>query len=134
MNDKVLVDSDAFVGWIVATDAHHQRVTETFEHLKKARLQLVTTNLVIAETASLLSRRNSQPQAKSFLQFAQHIETIFITSQLHLLTARLFLEQDRKNVSFVDLANVIVAREYGIGEIFSFDKMYSKVYGFSLAA
>jgi len=133
MSDKILVDSDAFVGWIVATDAHHQRVTTAFEGIKKAHVQLVTTNLVIAETASLLSRRNSQPQAKAFLQFSQHLDTIYITKHLHQLTINLFLEQKRKNISFVDLANVVVAQEHGISEVLSFDKVYSKIFDLKIA-
>jgi predicted nucleic acid-binding protein len=132
MADRVLVDSDAFVGWIVTTDAHHQRVTAAFDRLKGAQVQPITTNLVIAETASLLSRRHSQPQAKGFLEFSQHIETIYITQQLHQYTTALFLDQDRKNVSFVDLANVVIARAYGIGEILSFDKTYPKDFNLKL--
>lgn len=134
MSDKILVDSDAFVGWMVATDAHHQRVIEAFERLKNARVQMVTTNLVISETASLLSRRNSQAQAKAFLQFSQHIETVYITKRLHQLTVNLFWEQERKNISFVDLANVVVAQEHGIGQILSFDKVYRKDFDLKMVA
>lgn len=119
MNESlVLVDSDAFVGWIVETDAHHQSVVAIFQKLEQTRTHLVTTNMVIAETATLLSRRIGQAEATTFLDFAQHIQTIFITEQLHQLTLRLFSEQPRKNTSFVDMANVVVAREMNVSKIF----------------
>lgn len=134
MTDRTLVDSDAFIGWMVATDAHNQRATAEFDRLEQARIRLVTTNLVISETASMLSRRQSQEQAIGFLHACQTIETIYITDHFHQLTVQLFLEQARKRTSFVDLANVVVARHYGFERILSFDKVYAQDFNLSIAA
>jgi predicted nucleic acid-binding protein len=129
MSDSVFVDSDAYIGWIVATDDHHQRATEAFEGLKRANIQPLTSNLVIAETASLLSRRHSLSQAKAFLQISQTFEMVCVTDKLHHLAVNLFLQQERAKTSFVDIANVVTLRTLGIPWILSFDKTYSRDFG-----
>lgn len=131
-NEQVLVDSDALVGWFVKTDAHHQRARAIFGYLKQRRLTPVVTNLVIAETATLFSRRQGQAQASRFLDFSQKLETVYITPELHHKTVQLMQAQTRPKTSFVDMANVVVMREVRIAHIFSFDRVYGKDFGLKL--
>lgn len=126
MSHKVLDDSDAFIGWIVATDQHHYRAEAAFEQLRQERLQPITTNLVIAETASLLSRRYSLQQARTFLNISQKLDTIYISEELHHSAVRLFLEQQRTNTTFVDMCNVVVMKQLSLSAILSFDVVYTK--------
>src|SRR5690606_3715290 len=100
--------------------------------LQQRKAQLLTTNLVITETASWLSYRAGQSKAKAFIDFSQHIETVLVTEKLHRQTVRLFTQQDQNRTSFVDMANVVVAREMRIGEIFSYDKVYRKRFDLTL--
>lgn len=125
-HERVLLDSDALIGWITATDDHHARAVALFEIIKQRRMQPVVTNLVIAETASLLSVRQSQAVAQRFMTFVQSLQTIIIDEHLHRETVRLFLTQTRNKTSFTDMANVVVVSTYEIPLVFAFDKVYSR--------
>jgi len=125
-HELVLLDSDALVGWLTTTDLHHLRAVERFEFLKQQRMQPVVTNLVIAETATLLSYRQGPDAARQFVAFARSLKTIFITEQLHADTVLLFSQQTRSKTSFVDMANVVALRTFDIPLIFAFDNVYAR--------
>lgn len=127
-NDAVLIDSDAFIGWLVEADAHHRTALQGFNELIQNQLQPIVTNLVIAETATWLSNRVDQPTARRFLEASQKFHTVFITERLHHLARELFNAQERKKTSFVDMLNIVVVRELSIPRIFAFDEVYSKTF------
>lgn len=132
----VLIDSDAFVGMFFRQDAHHQLAKEIYERFRIQDSRLVTTNFVIAETATVLSRYDGQPLARSFLSFARsgNLPIIFITSALQEATEQIFVASENKNTSMVDCSNVAVMQEFRIPAIFSFDKFYFKKHQLQQAA
>lgn len=123
----VLVDSDAFVGKFNPLDAHHSQCKDLFEQLKTGGKRLVTTNLVVLETATVLSYRRGQQAAREFLErfvYAGKIDIIPVNSDLQEKTLDLFLQQTKKGTSVIDCSNVVVMRHYHIPTIFSFDRFY----------
>ncbi|MEO1288832.1 MAG: hypothetical protein AAFV93_13785 [Chloroflexota bacterium] len=123
-NYDVLVDSDAFIGYIVESDAHHHNAKTLFNRAMQQRLALATTNYVIAETASTLSRRFTQTHAKRFMDTMENFLTIYIPKDVHLKSSELFKAQDKNKTSFVDMSNVVVMKHFAIKKIFAFDKIY----------
>src|SRR5260221_10957757 len=67
----VLIDSDAFVGRYFPKDAHFQAASKFFETLEKKSSRIVTTSMVVAETATVLSHRQGQDLARTFLRAVQ---------------------------------------------------------------
>ncbi len=131
----VLVDSDAFVGRFYPQDAHHAHSRRVFNALRAERRRLVTTNLVVFETATVLSHRTGQAAARRFIEdFIRQgkIDVIFITEDLQEEAIDLFLEQDKKGTSVVDCANVAVMRRFRIPMLFSFDKAYTRQFGMKM--
>lgn len=133
-NFDVLLDSDAFIGLIVKHDAHHETVEVIFEQLKQKQAMLVTTNYVITETASTLSRRFSQDNASQFLTIVDDFRMITITDTIHKQASKLFRQQTKDNTSLVDMSNVVIMKEFEIPQIFSFDKVYTKDFQLSQVA
>lgn len=132
----VLVDSDAFVGRFYPQDAHHKRSKQVFSALRTERRRLVTTNLVVLETATVLSHRTGQVAARKFIEeFIRtgKIDVIFVTEDLQEDAIDLFLEQNKKGTSVVDCSNVAVMRRYQIPMLFSFDKAYARRFGLKVA-
>jgi predicted nucleic acid-binding protein len=123
--ETVLIDSDAFVGWQIKQDYHHDAARRGFEQIIEKRLKPFVTSLVVAETVNLLSRRYALEDAKRFLREIEPLPVISIDHETYLETRHLFLEQDRKKASFVDMANVVVIRRYNIHSIFAFDSVYA---------
>ena len=134
---QVLVDSDAFVGWMVGFDTHHKRAQQIFHRLKQKKSRLVTTSLVVAETVTVLSHRSGQALARAFLDEViekGNFPVIFIAKDLYQQAFNIFKQQDKKGTSVTDCANVAVARRFQISTIFSFDKVYAKSFGLKLAS
>ncbi len=127
--EQVLLDSDAFVGWLVAHDAHHTRMLQVLDAMRQDRIQPLTTNLVVAETATMLSYRMSHTHAVRFLKLAASVRTVLINQELHERTLEIFARQTRNKTSFVDLANVAVMQALNIPWIVSFDKTYAHDFG-----
>ncbi len=126
---QVLVDSDAFVGWIWPNDEHHNRVAQIFASLRGKRFRLVTTSMVVAEVATVLSHRDSQATARAFLDQAAPYPVIHITEELQQAAVDIFRKQEQRGTSITDCANVAVMRKFNIPRIFSFDKIYFKSFG-----
>ncbi len=125
---EILVDSDAFVAYFVANDVHHENVTSIMQNLRSAYRPLATTNLVIAETASLLSRRFSFDLAVRFIAYVRidSFPVIYIDPEMQQAGYEVFTGQEREGTSFVDCLNVIVVKHYGMSAILSFDKFYQR--------
>lgn len=95
-------------------------------------MQLVTTSLVVVETATVLSHHQGQDLAKFFLE--EIIEgggfpVIFINEALHQTALNMFQAQTKKGTSITDCASVTVVRQFNIPTIFRFDQVYTKTFG-----
>lgn len=129
-----LIDSDAFVGLIWTGDLLHTEAVALFDEARQQGLRLVTTSLVVAETATVLSHRSGAEAAQAFLSQVTKIPTIHITEDLQSASLRFFAEQSHKGVSVVDCSNIVVMRHFGIGRIVSFDGFYRRHLGLKPAA
>lgn len=132
---QTLVDADAFVGRFYPMDAHHSHSLELFARFEKERRILVTTNLVVAEVATVLSHRKGQELAVKFLDMIDNsqIPIIHLDEQLHQRALDTFRDQTARGTSVTDCANVAVMDYFNIPEIFSFDRVYAKAFGLKVA-
>lgn len=123
-----LVDSDVFVGLIFSKDPLSASVRKIFQEIRTKHHRLATTNWVIAETATVLSHRDSQQTATAFLKKIAEgeIPVLRITEEVEQETYSIFRKQTTKNTSMVDCSNIAVAKYFQIPNILSFDKFYSK--------
>lgn len=124
----VLIDSDVFVGLFLPDDAHFQRASALFDQFEQDKTKLAATNWVIAETATVLSRHDSQETAKKFLTMIETstIPVLWMTKQLEKDAWQIFKDQTTKKTSFVDCSNVAVAYHFGISRLCAFDGFYSR--------
>lgn len=123
-----LVDSDVFVALFTPNDALATTVDQLMSSIEKQRKSLCTTNWVIAETATVLSRKDSQVSAIAFLSMIDegNVPILPVTSELEQEAHRIFRDQTIKNTSMIDCSNVAVANHYGISELLSFDRFYTR--------
>jgi predicted nucleic acid-binding protein len=126
---QILVDSDVFVGWVWPDDVHHKRSVQVFASLRAKKCHLITTSMVIAETATVLSHRDSQATARAFLDEVIAFPTIHISEDLQQEAIGIFRKQTQRGTSVTDCANVAVMRRFNIPHILSFDRVYFKSFG-----
>ena len=126
---KVLIDSDAFIAWLLPDDVLHKEATQLFDRLDKEHVQAFSTSVVIGETMTVLSHRIGQALASQFYAQIQraNLPIIFIEPKLHDAALILFLAQTKKGMSYVDCANAVVDQHLGVKDIFSFDGFYKRL-------
>lgn len=120
----VFIDSDAFIALLITSDDQHLKSVEGFAKIKQERLTAITSDLVISEASSVLSRRFDLRYAKQFLESVQDLMYVTFDPQDRQDTIQLFSSQSKQNTSFVDMSNIVLMRRYLIPKIFSFDRVY----------
>ncbi|MCL4252049.1 MAG: PIN domain-containing protein [Anaerolineae bacterium] len=124
-----LVDTDLFVANYLTDDPNHERAVQLFDKAEVDGLNLVTTNLVILETATVLSHRSGQTLAGKFIDITlkeSAFPCIRISEALEAETIDLFRRQTKKKTSMVDCSNVVAIKRYDIQLVFAFDAFYWK--------
>ena len=125
---KILLDSDGLFGLYVPSDPHHEKAKHLALFLRAQMVELYVTNVVIWETATVLSYKIGQELAiqfvRSFPSLGAHM--VVLDESLESRGWEVFLRQTKKGTSFVDCANVAVIEELKLDGILSFDEFYPK--------
>lgn len=125
---KVLLDSDALIALYSPLDALSGKAKAIYERLLEEKAQCFITNLVLQETATVISNKFGQDQSLEFLDRVEKIdiEQIFVNEKLTIKAWQIFKSEKKKGTSFIDCANVVVYHEMGAEEMMSFDKFYQR--------
>jgi predicted nucleic acid-binding protein len=140
----ILLDTGFYTGLAHPKDEHHQESMRILGQLKDGRFgQVYTSNYIMAETATLCSIRSDRnPRVLAICQEyftgALKIAIIIYARDVNDEESwELFqkVSQDsaiKKPMSFIDCSNIILARQYQIEHIASFDSHFdawlSRVY------
>lgn len=125
---KLLIDSDALFGLFVPTDPHHVRAKSVYIREIEKGTRLTVLNLVIQETATVLSHKVNQRLAVDFIDKFRELDIPILTvdEDLALTAWKIFRAQTKKGTSFVDCANMAVIGKYKLDGIITFDEFYPK--------
>ncbi len=125
---KALLDANVLVALYRPEDGSHDNAVKVVSMLKDVAWEFVCTNLLVQETATVLSMRVGMNLARKFLKDYHDIisEEIFIDGDVENLSWKIFSNQQKKGTSFVDCANLAVIEKYRLDGIVSFDTFYPK--------
>jgi uncharacterized protein len=131
-DQRVFVDTAAFVALSVRRDSLHQVATSMLRQSTSAHQRMVTTNFVVAETHSLVLARTDRRNALIALdlidQTVEYVERVLRKDEIQ---ARKILEHyDDKTFSYTDATSFAVMRRLGLTEVFTFDQHFAQ-FGFS---
>ena len=125
----IFIDSNVWVARFHKGDTNHKKAKELIENLPKDT-PLLTSNLVIYEVLTVLSMRAGKEQASKFgkwffsLASSKIISELFIDEALEYQAWSLFRNIKQKDVSFADCASVVIAKEYDLRNILTFDRHF----------
>jgi predicted nucleic acid-binding protein len=126
----VFVDTNVFVAWVKADDAHHKRAKRLFAALADKSIMFFTSNYVFSEAVTVISQHLGHAIAVQFIDTMSSP-----TSRFHITWAdetldekavQIFKKQTSKNVSLVDCANMAMVDMHHFDYLFSFDQVYKK--------
>lgn len=125
---ELFVDTSAWFPLLLKAHPDHSRVAAVIKAALEGRAGVVTTNLVLAETYTLLLSRGHRLAAIRFLESVRAAPSIVVTSSEELEQAALidwlvpFEDQD---FSFADAVSFAVMRQRGIRRAASFDAHFA---------
>jgi hypothetical protein len=124
----VFVDTS---GWISANDPHdrhHKRATTFYRGAALTAYKFIlTTNLVIAETHSLLLKLGGRQAALKFLALADtstRIRVIYSNPDIDASAYKVLLKYKDQDFSFCDAVSFVVMQENSISDFFGFDSHF----------
>lgn len=123
---NILLDSDCLFGLFVPDDVHHKNSTRIIKAAEKNKAHFYALNLVIQETATVVSNKRTQADAiKFFKNFDKVVDTVIaLPQEVEEKTWKVFLKQKEDKTSFIDCANLVALEEYNLDKIASFDGFY----------
>ena len=124
MATEFFVDTSAWYPLIVARHPDHARLGSALRSLIRDHRRLVTTNLVVAETHTLLLRRVGRAVALTFIRTVGEPPNVVVRSSRELEAAaeRNWLARyDDQDFSFADAVSFAVMTERGIREALTLD-------------
>jgi predicted nucleic acid-binding protein len=119
---SILVDTGAWYAVSDTADRHHQEAVRFFLDLAP-KTSLVTTDLILAETWSLLNSHLGRYSAITFWETLRETRTPILTiDQVDLEAAwRIAQAFPDQTFSFVDCTTFVLMERLGINEAFAFD-------------
>lgn len=134
MAGEIFVDTGAWVALADTRDNFHEAAGQAYPLVLRQWRQLITTNLVIAETYNLIRRRLGHAAGIQFLESLQksprlvkvYSNNVFETQAETIL--RRYADQD---FSLTDAVSFAVMQDRKISEAFAFDYHFALI-GFSL--
>jgi len=133
---EFFVDTSGWYPLVVARHPDHARISAALRALIRNHRRLVTTNLVVAETHTLLLRRVGRTTALTFLQTVGESPNVVVRSSRELEAAaeRDWLTRyDDQDFSFADAVSFAVMTERGIRDALTLDHHFV-VAGFQASA
>lgn len=128
---RVFVDTSAIYGLLVESDSAHAAARQAFERLRAGETVLVTTSYVLVETYALLASRVGRSGVEAMRDgFAPLLRVVWIDEALHERALDLLLAGPR-DLTLVDTASFVVAREMQVDAVFAFDRHFEET-GFTL--
>lgn len=129
----VFVDTGAFAALAILHDEYDRRAVALFQELVRKRVQFITTNLVVAESYSLiLARAGRESAIRTLRSIDRQPDDIIRVSEFDERRARMILEQYQdKSFSLVDAISFAVMERLGVTEAFAFDRHFAQ-FGFTV--
>lgn len=122
MKNNIVVDTDFLISFFFDHESTHDRAKKVTHIIQDSNIYMI--DLVKFELATVLSRKYGHTHAKRVIQEVPNMDIMIIGYQPHESNIwNEFLRHSKKNISFVDCANVVIARHLK-AKIASFDTFY----------
>jgi hypothetical protein len=125
---RVFVDTGAWFAIQVTDDTHHRTASAALPILIDASQSLVTSNLVMGETYTLLRICSGYREARRFLETigkSSRLERLFITEDLERRAYEILHQYADHPFSFVDATSFALMRQQRIRHAFAFDSHFA---------
>ncbi|MEA1977094.1 MAG: PIN domain-containing protein [Chloroflexota bacterium] len=134
MEREVFVDAGAWIAITDARDKYHKAASELYKRLIDDQINLVTTNLVVAEAYIIIRRTGGHDPAVHFLRSIREsvrLRKIYSDARVEADAEEILERFADQDFSLADAVSFVVMRDREIEEAFAFDKHFM-IAGFGL--
>jgi len=124
---SIFVDTSAWIALADKDDTYHKKAASAYPSLLKNSGNLVTSNLVIAESYVLLLNALGHFAAIRFLERVKaspRIWRIYSSEEIEADAEKILRKYSDQDFSYTDAVSFTIMKRYKIGETFSFDKHF----------
>jgi predicted nucleic acid-binding protein len=127
MLDDVFVDTSAWVALADKDDSHHRDAASSYPSIFKNHKNLVTSNLIIAETYILLLKELRHKAAIEFLErikASPRILRIYSNENVETEAEGILAKFTDQDFSYTDAVSFVMMKRQKIRKAFCFDKHF----------
>ena len=126
----VLIDTGAFYAMADRSDRHHEAAVDLARRIATAKIQVLTSDYVVAETYSLIMYKLGHAVARAWLSRLD-VKIEFGSEDDLDVASRLLATYRSMDLSLTDALSMAIMRRTGADEVLGFDRHFSAV-GFKL--
>jgi predicted nucleic acid-binding protein len=129
----VFADTGAWFALVDQSDNHHMEAVAVYSQLLQS-FSLLTTNLVLAETYTLVRRALGQKAAVLFLESiaaSPRVAVVYSDARLESIAETILRKYHDQDFSYTDAVSFAVMRDRAINRVFAFDRHFLTA-GFTL--
>jgi hypothetical protein len=122
---RAFIDSGGWIALFSARDAHHAEANRLFREAATKRMELLTTNLVLAEVHRfLLFRAGTEPALRSIekVEASKLLRIIFPDAAYHRSALRWLARFSDQEVSYTDAVSFSVMERMRCRAVVTFDR------------
>ena len=127
MLDDVFVDTSAWVALADKDDSHHRDAASSYPSILKNHKNLVTSNLIIAETYIILLKELRHKAAIEFLErikASPRILKIYSNENIETEAEGILAKYMDQDFSYTDAVSFVMMKRQKIRKAFCFDKHF----------
>ncbi|KUO41453.1 MAG: hypothetical protein AVW06_04385 [Hadesarchaea archaeon DG-33-1] len=123
------VDSGVWIGAFVPKDAHHEEALSVVKATASGKLdRVLTTAYIFNEVVTYVRRKIGAPQsikvARALLD-SENVKIVHVDEKIFNTAYHMFERYPR--LSFTDAVTVVVMKDRGVEQLFSFDRGFDAV-------
>lgn len=134
MPKEIFVDTSGWLAVADTNDNYHTAAIKVYPSLLRKYQNLVTTNLVVAETHVGLRKRMGFVGAISFvvkLRIGTRLVRVLSTDELEIKAEEILQQYDDQDFSYTDAVSFALTKQRGITDVFTYDEHF-RVMGFQV--
>ena len=134
MAKEIFVDASAWIALVNEKDNRHDEAVRIYPRLFREYQNLVTTNLVVAESHVALRGQVGFVRAMGFLlkiRTSGRVLRVLSTEKLETQAEAILQRYDDQDLSYTDAVSFAVMKERGITDVFTYDPPF-RVMGFRM--
>src|SRR4030042_1504729 len=125
--EDIFVDTSAWIALVDKDDSHHKEAASSYPSLLKNHRNLITSNLVIAETYIIILNELGHKPAIDFLEklkVSPRILKVYSNEDIETEGELILARYGDQDFSYTDAVSFVVMKRQKIKKAFSFDKHF----------